>query len=263
MFKILLILFTTSLSIIANTINSKWINEIIVIDGDNSECKGSEVLIAPGTFVGIMNNNEKLYFSLRTNNKELARKISLFGLTTWVNSDDKKRKETGIVYPIKQADPRKAKTEFLKNSSNCDIIANVSNRIGINFNVEGIKYMPLAFIKEKKLECAIGCHNSLFTLELAIPLSNYDKEILPFNLESKNESIRISLETGVVKFESSHNYKKQVITESRKGKGGSRPSGKGGGGRNRATSNFLNENVKTEMLKPYSIWIKVVLAKNG
>lgn len=256
---------------IASSITSHWVDGKVTIDGDNREWQDKELFVGSGIFISVANNDDNIFVSLRTNNEQLAQKFSLFGLTLWINNKGKKKKNSGILYPIEQKNPREIikhiKTE--RNTTTCDVLGFTANRAGINYGDGNLKYMPINYLSAHKLETAVGCENALFTYELKIPLHSYDKDIIPFRVNKNTEEIRICFQSGSLDVKQGQSgYENPGMRMAAKGGGGGRPGGgkragggmKGGAGRNHETVNKTGNNFKSQMMSPFSFWLKVKLA---
>lgn len=281
--KIFILVISMATFGISNTIESSWAGNDIIINGNNGEWLENEQMVSPGTFVSVANNNDYVFVSLRTNNEQLAHKLSLLGLTLWISPDGKKKKENGLIYPIKQKNPREIiksiKNDKTGKPTSCDIIEFVGNRAGIHYDNDNVKFMPLNFLNKQYLKVAVGCENSSFTYELKIPIKNYDKEILPFKIDKNTKDIRICFKSGALNTDGMQKQSigsNHGINMSSKGGGRSGGGGKGGGRRagagmkgvsagSRKSVNNSNStgNIKTQMMSPFSIWLKVVLAEDS
>lgn len=284
MIRIAFILFFSMVSCsMSNTIISSWVSREIIVDGNNSEWQENELMVSSGTFVSVANDNDNLFISLRTNNERLAHKISLFGLTLWINHNGKKKRTSAFCYPIEQKESlnmlKNIKSERDKMPSVCDLIGYTSNRAGINYGDDNIKYMPLTFLEKQHIKPAVGCENSLFTYEIKIPLKNYDKEILPFRIDKNSNEIRLCFESGSLDMNNMKTGERSgngsSMSMHSKGGGGRPGGGKGGGGGGRAggsmkgglresggPTNNSTGNMKSSLMTNSNIWIKVELAKN-
>lgn len=268
--RLFLFILFINISSFSNKIESSWADKEIIIDGDNSEWLQNEIIVLPGTFVSVSHDEQFIYFSLRTNNEPLAHKFSLLGLTIWINHDGKRKKENGLLFPIRQKNPRgimkNLKQENGNKPSSCEIIENSANRAGVYYSNEDIKFMPLTFLSQHSLKSAVGCENSLFTYELKIPRKNYDNDILPFKIGEKDQEIRICFESGSLDMNDIKGINKSstnaTMARPTKG-GGGRPGGgkgrAGGGGMKKAGGNMNSNsgNMNSKFMNPVSFWIKV------
>jgi len=91
----------TILSIGCNEINisSKWRTQDINIDGKNTEWKSGNYIDEANALVNICNDENFLYLSFTTNDRNLPMNILRNGLTVWFDSEGKSNKIFGIRFP--------------------------------------------------------------------------------------------------------------------------------------------------------------------
>lgn len=284
--KVWIIIVFIVISIFASTeIQSLWRNSDNLFNNNILESQEIETQIRPNTVVSFSNNSKYLFITLKTYDENFARKITMFGLTTWINGNGRKQKNAGIIFPIEQKDPSVFR-EAIKNSeekenSVCEIAKSFSNRVGMHFGDSAIKYMPTYFAKENGVNCVLGCENSLFFYWFAIPLSGFDEEIFPFRYKKNISELMIGLELGKSQMKPLHNMQKDFGFNQNGGRGGGRRSMGGGSkmGNARKTGGpgqhqgpppdksgmgKLSENDMkgANGVEAFSTWIKVKLANN-
>lgn len=82
-------------------VDSCWRNIDVVIDGNNSEWAKCATYLEDENFaVGVMNDNDNLYISLSTADREVQRQVMMSGLTVWLDVTNDKQKSFGIRFPI-------------------------------------------------------------------------------------------------------------------------------------------------------------------
>ena len=72
----------------ANGLIDDWSNDLLNVDSKNN------------LIYGISNDNENLYACLKVNDRQLRSKILMTGLTLWIDSTGRKKKDLGIKFPI-------------------------------------------------------------------------------------------------------------------------------------------------------------------
>jgi hypothetical protein len=81
-------------------VQTNWTAEPVKVDGEMTEwASGSTVYFEdPGVQLGLCNDNQNLYVLFRFSNESWARTIRMGGVTLWLNSSGKKKKDFGIRY---------------------------------------------------------------------------------------------------------------------------------------------------------------------
>jgi hypothetical protein len=81
-------------------VQTHWTAEPVKVDGEMTEwASGSTVYFEdPGVQLGLSNDNQNLYVLFRFSNQSWARVIHMSGVTLWLDSTGKKKKDFGIRY---------------------------------------------------------------------------------------------------------------------------------------------------------------------
>jgi hypothetical protein len=81
-------------------LQTRWSAEPVKVDGEMTDWpSGSTVYFEdPGVQLGLRNDDQNLYLLVRFDNRSWARAIRMGGLTVWLDSSGKKKKDFGIRY---------------------------------------------------------------------------------------------------------------------------------------------------------------------
>ena len=82
-------------------LDSGWRNRDIVVDGLDDDWQGALTYLEdPGIAVGLLNDDEFLYVTLRTSNRAMGMQIVRGGTTLWFDADGGTHKTFGIHFPV-------------------------------------------------------------------------------------------------------------------------------------------------------------------
>lgn len=80
---------------------SKWANQSITIDGKDNDWENKTIYVKEENFlIGIQNDNEYLYLTLITTDRNVQTKIFGRGLTVWFDREGGKGKNFGVKFPL-------------------------------------------------------------------------------------------------------------------------------------------------------------------
>ncbi len=97
--------FLLSLGLLAGCslgpIVSRWADRGVTVDGKGGTWNDSlTVLDDQKTFLGVLNDEQYLYVSIRSTNRDLARQVVQRGLTFWFDRDGGEQKKFGVRFPL-------------------------------------------------------------------------------------------------------------------------------------------------------------------
>jgi len=192
-------------------VESYWSNSIS-IDGKLSDWDKFVYLDDVKSAVAVANNDSFLYVAFKTNDKTVAKKIVMNGLTVWLKAKGLKSPKYGIKYPIKpEADFRNLNNKVFappyrinrRTNSPPDIsnLINIVQKQQTGFEVYGPgkdDIVILGFNNREGIRVSIGIYKGQFAYELKFPIfydpdeSHYSlsvkqKDIVTLKLESKPE----------------------------------------------------------------------------
>ena len=99
LFLLLIVLGTTLLiGCKKKQITSQWKPENLKVDGNVFDWEGIPLTMSDklSSAMGVVNDVENQYIILKLSDQRMARKIQRMGLTVWINSEGKKKKEFGL-----------------------------------------------------------------------------------------------------------------------------------------------------------------------
>jgi len=101
-FVLVIVLSITQLAGCKNQeLNSNWLNGEIKVDGINDEWENATTYIKDeNVLIGLMNDEDYLYVSLKTNDRFMWNRMTGLGFTIWFDPNGGKKKVFGIQYPL-------------------------------------------------------------------------------------------------------------------------------------------------------------------
>ena len=208
---------------------------------------------------GVSNDSENLYLRLHIIDQAVQMKILAAGLTVWIDTTAKSKKELGISCPLQKAPPK-----MDKNSMESMQSKPMSSRNQL---------LEAEFIGFEEADQVYFISNNPFGVEISMDQDEfkamYYELKIPFssiNLNTDN-IISIGLETGSIDLPGSENMQTGMRPSGSMGgkpggMGGGRPGGMGGkpSGMNSQRSNMETmDNIKT----PTKFWIKNIQLVNN
>jgi hypothetical protein len=266
------------------TLNSIWREKEIIIDGSRADWEGSlHYFEDEKAAIGIMNDDNYIYFCLTTADRSKIMKILRNGFTIWLDPQNSDGETLGIQYPIKK-EMSSGNNEMMQSerkfepgdrNSNRDE-EKISEMMIERFKTEQNEILivnednyPLNAVKlhnEDGLEASINFESNQLVYELRVPIGNNKKsyiytDVLP------NEDLKVKFESGEMK-------KPQFDGEQGEGRkgGGMRPPegadedgmSNSGNRRGGAMGDRLNRGNMKDMMTPidFSIIVKLAEEKN-
>ena len=249
------VFFLSSCSSKTQYLNSWYLPD--TVKKDKSSAKGMFYDNKSAFLYKISNDNQFLVADLQINNEAVQKKILLFGLTMWIDTTGKTKKNIGIKYPLGSSGVKKSQVEKMKElrgnfKQRKKIIADNSYEIAIL----GQKGKDDTEIVDKRYKIGIKANITfdsfgIMYYQLKIP---YDRINLSFN--------RLMQGNPGIGFETGHAEMNQ-----RPGQGGGmKPGGGGGGGKHGGMkpgggTPGLNPDMQA-MMQATSFWIKNIKFAN-
>ena len=85
---------------------STWQQPSFQLDGNDEDWVGQMYYDSEsGLMYGISNNQDKMIVKLKIVDQVIQRKIMVTGLTFWIDTLGKKKKQLGLTFPVKALDP--------------------------------------------------------------------------------------------------------------------------------------------------------------
>lgn len=178
----LLILFVSGCGTISLT--SKWRNQDILIDGVDTEWRGSRYLIDKQYLtIGVMNDENFVYLRISTPERMKQIKMLRAGVIVWFDDRGKCDKTVGIRYPLPASDStslpdRNSPPELSAESGNANVnektpeIPRFPDNIAIiTGKTDMEKLMTFAEATEQGIEVKIGSTGRDIVYEMKVPFS--------------------------------------------------------------------------------------------
>jgi hypothetical protein len=275
-FLLLIVLSTTLLvGCKKKEIVSQWKPENLKIDGKSSDWEEIPLTMSDKIrgAMAVVNDAENQYIILKLSDQRMARKIQRMGLTVWINSEGKKKKEFGIRYTGSQAlatvlqpqmefnDQNRESARFAKMGEMMSAHLPGPGMIGIIQN-ENVTMEP-----EKNPwgpSAASAENQGIYCYEFKIPLQ-FDKSVTDEQTTSVNDKIKVCLEVGGMTDEMKSKMKEQMGSMrgsgGRSGGMGGGRGGMGGGMRGGGKRGGGDRMPGAEGFEEQEVWLDIVLAK--
>jgi len=225
---------------------------------------------------GIMNDNENLYVFLEISDKTVQRKVLMGGLTFWMDTVGKKKKQLGITFPLKGSmknqQGKKNRENMMNQRQNKNLRTDIDNK-EVNKKFEsGFNKMEIVGFNNENEPMVVfnqnpkgvsakikfdnkGILNYMASVPLKLIFNNVDEF-----LSDKTKLFSFGFETGKIET--------PLMVSGKKPGGGGRPGGgrsgggKPGGGRNLGASSIGGRGAGSrmggmqELTKPSKFWVK-------
>lgn len=206
-------------------LTSQWRDRDVTIDGRHEEWQGGMSFIEKeNVSVGFFNDQDFLYVSMTTTNREIRRQFMAMGFTLWFDPNGGREKEFGIKFPVgmfemgmmmrgrgRSEDIESLRENFEKSLLDLEIIMP---------GEEEPRRMPIA--EATGIEVKIGDPKEELVYEIKVPL--HKSETYPYAIAAKVEKpVGVGFETSQIDREK---MREQMGSG---GIGGGRPGGFGGG----------------------------------
>lgn len=194
---ILMLLSFASL-LMSTTIQSTSYDSTLAIDGFHTEWIHRGELVDNGAFVAVANDDSTLYLCLRITDTRIARQMLRFGSTLWINSEGKRKKESGFVYPAPMTfDPSTVHRDSARSMSLEDLNGLMESRCGIDLGDEFPRFLPFHYAEAAGVEAVVSAKENALVYEIKMPFRSSEPLLSPFVVPDLSEEIRITFETGV------------------------------------------------------------------
>lgn len=171
-------------------ISSKWRTQEIKIDGKNTEWKSGNYIKDANVLVNICNDEEYVYLSIASNDRNLPMLVMRGGLTIWFDPTGEGEKTFGIKFPAgmnnmempkdnEQFDPSKAGDQNSKMAmpkmefNQCEIL-----------NEEGESEAIMSLAESKRIQIKMSDPQDKFFLEMKVPLKATDDFLYAINADT-------------------------------------------------------------------------------
>jgi hypothetical protein len=261
-------------------VNSQWKGNTksTIIDGKADDWDQSLVFFEKeNLLIGTRNDKDNLYLCIKSNDRDVARKIFMAGFTIWLNDEANKSETIGIHYPIgmmirgRMSNNMERSSEDYKASSKMDKENNRTESMLQDMEIlkgEDKEHFPISLIESSKkygITAKIINDDDIMTYEITIPLS---ADLMGLKLNNNKEmKIGVGFESG--------EFKKPDFGGMSLKKGGMPPMGDGGnsaggmppiggrGGMRRGdggNGGRMNSDKKA-MHEPIQLWLELKLAE--
>ncbi len=241
-------------------LDSQWRDRVISVDGKHQEWQESMNFIEKeNVALGFFNDEDYLYVSMTTANRDIQRQFMAMGFTIWFDPNGGKKKEFGILFPVGMME-----------------MGLMTRGRGQNQNIETLRehfkkslrdleiFMPgedkpvrMAVTDATGIEVNVSDSYEQLVYEIKVPLHKSD--IHPYAIAAKTDKpIGIGFETAQI------DRGKMREKMGRGGMGGGRPSGGIGGGRGGFGGGRGGRGGglggRPQMPKQFKLWTKVRLS---
>jgi hypothetical protein len=208
------------------TIDSKWRTQNISIDGINNDWKSGTYIKDANVLVNVCNDENFVYLSLTTNDRNLPMKIMRDGLIVWFDPQGKSDKTFGIHFPVGMK-----KGEGSENIEAFDPTKNMNGQIPmpkIEFNQfeilneKGESEAIFSSVESKNIQIKMSNPNEKFFYEMKVPLKASEDFLYAINADT-SKMISIGFEIPESEMKEMRGPKSGGMPE-----GGSMPGGDGG-----------------------------------
>jgi len=215
-------------------------------------------------FFSITHDDRNLYIDIIPGDENLARKILMFGMTTWIDPAAKKKKDMGVVFPIaetRENAPRGGNGDDMDNkgatrgedrdrSAEMEKMLNKKNeRLALLGFTKGGSREVIELMYSTEYRSLIFLEDERLQIQMQLPLESISPDLVDGSLDK----LSIGFETGYLEM----SQQRQQASMGRK-PGGGRGGGMGGppGGGNRSgASGGMDMQV---MMQPTKLWLKEV-----
>lgn len=244
-------------------LDSQWRDRVISVDGKHEEWQeGMNFIEKENVAVGFFNDEDYLYVSMTTSNRDIQRQFMAMGFAIWFDPDGGKKKEFGILFPVgmmemglmmrgrgQSQDIETLRENFKKSLNDLEIFMPGEKEP---------RRMPVA--DATGIEVTVGDSHEQLIYEIKVPL--HKSEIHPYAIAAKaDKPIGIGFETAQLDREK---------MRERMGRGGmgSRPPGGGSGGVGGGRGGFGGGRGggmggRPQMPEQFKLWAQVQLSSEG
>jgi hypothetical protein len=244
-------------------LDSQWRDRVISVDGKHEEWQeGMNFVEKENVAVGFFNDEDYLYVSMTTSNRDIQRQFMAMGFAIWFDPDGGKKKEFGILFPVgmmemglmmrgrgQSQDIETLRENFKKSLNDLEIFMPGEKEP---------RRMPVA--DATGIEVTVGDSHEQLIYEIKVPL--HKSEIHPYAIAAKaDKPIGIGFETAQLDREK---------MRERMGRGGmgSRPPGGGSGGVGGGRGGFGGGRGggmggRPQMPEQFKLWAQVQLSSEG
>jgi hypothetical protein len=251
-------------------VKSKWRNQEIIVDGQNTEWRDalnyhdekSHVVI------GVMNDRDNLYLCLSTQDMKTSAMMLHSGITVWIDSEGGEKKIFGIRFPVETpADTSAMPTTPRQKPKPIDIeklleISQQEVEIFSSNKSEGV-IMMADEAKGMGIAVRLSMNKGVLVYELQIPLTHND--MLPLHVAADlSKPIGVGFEAGKMDIDKMHDAKRGMGGEGRGGPRGGMGSGPMGGMPGGKAGGMPPGMPRGgQRLEPLELWTKVDLASGN
>ncbi|MCH8020637.1 hypothetical protein IH785_12330 [candidate division KSB1 bacterium] len=243
-------------------LDSQWRDRVISVDGKHEEWQeGMNFVEKENVAVGFFNDEDYLYVSMTTSNRDIQRQFMAMGFAIWFDPDGGKKKEFGILFPVGMMEMGL----MMRGRGQSQDIATLRENFKKSLNDLEIfmpgekepRRMPVA--DATGIEVTLGDSHEQLIYEIKVPL--HKSEIHPYAIAAKaDKPIGIGFETAQLDREK---------MRERMGRGGmgSRPPGGSGGGRGGMGGGRGGRGGgmggRPQMPEQFKLWAQVQLSSEG
>lgn len=250
-------------------LDSQWRDRVISVDGKHEEWQeGMNFVEKENVAVGFFNDEDYLYISMTTSNRDIQRQFMAMGFTIWFDPDGGKKKEFGVLFPVgmmemgmmmrgrgQSQDIETLRENFKKSLNDLEIFMPEEKEP---------RRMPVA--DATGIEVKVGDSFEQLVYEIKVPL--YKSEIHPYAIAAKaDKPIGVGFETAQLDREKMRERMGRGGMGGRPpggGRGGGR-GGRGGGGGRGGFGGGRGGGMggRPQMPEQFKLWAKVQLSSQG
>jgi hypothetical protein len=212
--------------------------------------------------LGIRNDNDNLYLMLATRSERMVRTFQNHGLTLWLNADNKKNKEFGlVVYPDFDLPDRDEQSMAEKRISP-EMLEKINKRrqemIGKTEILIGPNRITLTS-DDGTVATGYGFYKGVYLIELKIPFGPYDLIDNAYTFQP-DDKITVGFMSGMDREQMKETMKNNDSGE-RSGKGRGGMGGRGGGMSGRGGGMRDTSNQRKIQFNNLELWLSIKLGK--
>jgi hypothetical protein len=260
----------------SQNVTTYWASNPVKTDGEMDDWSGSPMVYfeETGLQLGLRNGSENLYLLFRFSNQSWARAIHLGGITIWLDSSGKKKKDLGIRYNGGPAFPDSQRMRP-SNEGGFEETLTPEQQQRLSDLQRGRREELVWIDKKDNNEKALppdgtdgpaagfSSARDTYTYEFSIPLSRLDAS--PYGIGAKpGQTIALGFEWGGATSTGNRQHNMRERPEGPPGGGegswGGGPPGGGRGGREGGWGGRSGQGSRPQTTEKQEVWIKTKLA---
>ena len=258
-------------------LTSQWKPENLKVDGNGSDWEKIPLAMSDkiNGLMGAVNDAENQYIIFKISDQRMARRIQTIGLTVWINTNGKKKKEFGIRYTGSEALGLSLRSQRDFNNPARENSRMPKMREMMSAHLPGPGMLGVIQNERVVMEpeknpwgpsAASAENEGVYCYEFKIPLQ-FDKSVTDDQTTNVSDKIKVCLEIGGINDEVRNKMKEQMSGNRGGGGRGGRSGGMGGGrggmggGMKGGGTRGGGQIPGGDGLEKQEVWLDVILAK--